>query len=82
MTEGQDRRAVRARAGGRCEHVDGRTVDRCPTPGGYVDFIAPRNPAYSNDLANHRLLCDRHHQLKIAAEALTVRRSPRKPSDG
>lgn len=64
------KKAVRERAGGRCEHLFPRG-GRCPETGTDCDHIGDRDV---HELWNLQWLCGRHHDMKTQQESAEARR--------
>lgn len=72
----RNRPLVWARDGGRCRWP--LHSGFCDARGWQVDHVVPRFQGGSDDLANLRVLCKRHHDRKTAAEAAEAKRLGRR----
>ena len=68
------RAAVKARAGGQCEHIKASTGRRCPNPGTDCDHIQRGD---DHTVSNLRWLCRWHHSRKSSAEGAEAMRTQR-----
>lgn len=72
------RELTRARAGGRCEHVDPITGERCTQPGTDCDHIVSGDDHSDQNL---QWLCRGHHAPKSGREGAAARPSRKRPEE-